>query len=263
MNSNPSVDTTSDTEYEITDERLRMLHNCILSPNGIVYETAILQIGIKSIYTQDTGQYSLYIGNKSRFELTKCIITLEHLSSYSITETTCIPSTILSGEQVSCSYLVKCITGTLNLPRISISYHHSSQDNSIKMFLPIYVGKFCEPCELKSNDFLQRWNQMSKTREFSEQVILQPDISNRISIQRIIEGLGFFMLDGFDPNPDNLIGSCVFFSYNEGQVGGLVRIEGIFEKNVLKVTVRAINLDISRLIGRGIIKICSNSIIFH
>ncbi|CAG8747424.1 14334_t:CDS:2, partial [Funneliformis mosseae] len=151
---------------------------------GVMFEDAQLQVGMKSEYHGHLGRLALYFKNKTQMTITSFTTALEHVKNIVIT-TPQQPATLIQPSgQIQQLFHLECL-------------------------------------EL----FIHLWKQIGGgPRE--KQTILQSKVPINLQGLRImISGFRYGVLEGVDPNPDNVVGASVLHTAQGGMTGCLMRLE--------------------------------------
>lgn len=126
---------------------------------GVLYEDATIQIGVKSEFHGHLGRIQLYFGNKISVPLNSFTVVIDpsHASaaiSASLAQST--TSTIAPLTQVQQQVQLECKDFFTNPPVVKVSYLAGSLQ-SLVLRLPVTLTKFIEPVKLGQADFFERW----------------------------------------------------------------------------------------------------------
>jgi hypothetical protein len=91
-----------------------------------------------------------------------------------------------------------------------------------------------EPSSLSAEDFFKRWRQIGGPPLEAQNTFGlsgKNKIINESFTRQMVEGFGWKILDGVDPNPKNIVG-CAVFQFEGGKTGCLLRLEPNYEKSV-------------------------------
>lgn len=199
---------------------------------GVLYEDAQLQIGIKSEYHGNRGRLALYFGNKisAPFESLTLMIENAEESSLAVNLAKMPTNTIEPMSQVEQVVTIECLEVFKSQPILKVSYLAGSLQTFV-IGLPVYLTKFVEPIDLNSQAFFERWKLIGgPPREAQEIFKIKLDSSNsRIidpsKIKKILKGFKLNLLESVDPNPINVVGAGVLTMTKAGKVGCLFRLE--------------------------------------
>jgi len=124
--------------------------------------------------------------------------------------------------------------------------------------LPITVTKFFEHVTLGHTDFFVFWKLIGgPPRE--AQAVFPIDLKSGGSLdlekqRQVVAGQRLHILDGIDPNPNNLVAAGVLHMSVDGKVGCLLRLEPNRDAKLCRLTVRSTSEDVAaevlRLIQR-------------
>jgi len=208
----------------------RWFEKLTYSADGVLYEDIQMQIGIKSRYQGHNGQLAIYMGNKVPVPLTSFTATV-HVSdpdALSASFAKLPPSTIAPRAQTHLLLQVECKKFFSTPPNLSISFLAGSQQ-SVTLQLPILITKFFEHVSLGQADFFERWKLIGGPPRES-QLIFPITLTEEggLDLQKyrqVIGGHRLNLLDGIDPNLNNLVGAGILHTFVDGKVGCLLRFE--------------------------------------
>ncbi|CAG8640611.1 5178_t:CDS:2 [Funneliformis caledonium] len=204
---------------------------------GVMFEDAQLQVGMKSEYHGHLGRLALYFKNKTQTTITSFTTALEHVKNIVIT-TPQQPATLIQPSgQIQQLFHLECQNFFKDTPNVRISFI-SGTLHTFVLKLPIVLTKFMEPIELNGQEFFTRWKQIGGgPRE--KQTILQSKVPINLQGLRImISGFRYGVLEGVDPNPDNVVGASVLHTAQGGMTGCLMRLEPNVDAQMYRLTVR-------------------------
>ena len=201
---------------------------------GILFEDAQLQVGVRAEYRGHLGVVKIYFQNKSSFPIGSFTTTLDNKSAPNLKiDTKGLPeSNVAADSQTQMTVVCTCISPFGEAPTIRISYLAGAlQAYTLK--LPILPHRFMDPSELSAEDFFKRWRQigagnMEAQNTFGVRSGGQLDIT---SMKEIVTKLGWKILEGVDPKKENVVG-CAVWQKEGGKVGCLCRIEPGLEQKV-------------------------------
>lgn len=207
------------------------------SAEGVLYEDAQIQIGLKSEYHGHLGRLALYFGNKISvsFESFTVNVDVNQPDALSVTLPK-IPSSTLAGmTQVQQILQVDCKDIFTEAPILRVSYLAGSLQ-TLTFRLPIYLSKFIEPVKLNQADFFERWKQIGGPPREGQQIYpIKLDSEGQIPVAKhtkILSGMKMGILEGIDPKPTNHVGAAVLHMSSAGKVGCLLRLEPNAEAKV-------------------------------
>lgn len=222
---------------------------------GVLYEDDQVQIGVKSRYQGHIGQLAVYVGNKVSAPLTSFTTTI-HVSdpdALSVTFAKMPPSIISPRAQTQQLLHVECRNMFSSPPILSISYLAGSHQ-TIAIRLPIVITKFFEHVKLGQSDFFERWKLIGgPPREAQSVFPLELGSAGQLDLdkhRRVVSGHRLNILDGIDPNPDNLVAAGVLHMAVEGKVGCLLRLEPNREAKLCRLTMRSTSESVASEVQR-------------
>ena len=200
---------------------------------GILFEDAQLQIGLRAEYRGHLGVVKIYFLNKSSFPIGSFTTTLDNPSAPKLKiDTKSLPdSNVNASEQTQMTVICSCIAPFASAPTIRISYLAGAlQGYTLK--LPVLPHRFMDPSELSAEDFFKRWRQIG-AGNMEAQNTFGPR-NGQLDLQGMketVRKLGFKVLEGVDPKGENVVG-CAVWQREGGKVGCLCRVEPGLEQKV-------------------------------
>lgn len=230
LSNGAAVSSEGATPFDFNVAIDRWFERLTYSNDGILFEDVQIQIGVKSEFHGHLGRVALYFGNKMTQSLTSFTATVEGVDpdilSVSFAK---IPQTVIQPTSQSQQLLqVECKNVFTAPPILQVSFMAGSlQTHRIR--LPIVLTKFFEPVKLSPEEFFERWKIIGGSpREAQEIYPIGLDDSGDINYQknqRVVAGSRFQLLQGVDPNQNNIVAAGVLHSSAGGRVGCLVRVE--------------------------------------
>uniref|UniRef100_A0A7M4FFW6 AP-2 complex subunit alpha n=1 Tax=Crocodylus porosus TaxID=8502 RepID=A0A7M4FFW6_CROPO len=215
--------------------------------NGVLFENQLLQIGVKSEFRQNLGRMYLFYGNKTSVQFQSFTPTVTYPGE--------LQSHILSwgqggagspgGAQVQQVLNIECLSDFTLAPLINIKFRYGGTLQNITLKLPITLNKFFQATEMQSQDFFQRWKQLSLPQQESQKIFkanhpMDPEVTKAKLL-----GFGSALLDKVDPNPDNFVGAGIIQTKSL-QVGCLLRLEPNAQAQMYRLTLRTSKEAVSR-----------------
>lgn len=200
------------------------------SAEGVLYEDVQIQIGIKSKYQGHLGQLAIYMGNKVSAPLTSftTTISVSDPDAISASFAKISPSTIAPRTQTQQLLHVECKKMFRTSPILTVSFLAGSHQ-TISLRLPIVVTKFFEHVKLEQAEFFERWKLIGgPPREAQGVFPIELNAAGHLDLvknRQVVSGHNLNVLEGIDPNPNNLVAAGVLHMSVEGKVGCLLRLE--------------------------------------
>lgn len=203
---------------------------------GILYEDAQVQIGLRSEYRGQMGCLILYFSNKSSSAIGSFTTTLDNRSTEHLKiDTKSLPDSMIQPQgQVQQMIMFEAKNVFADPPTIRISYLAGSLQ-AITLQLPVVIHKFMDAAELSSEDFFKRWRQIGGAPREAQRVFGLSIKGRKIDhpyTLRTVEGFRWGLLKGVDPNSKNVVGASVLHTSEGGKFGCLVRLEPNYETMV-------------------------------
>lgn len=220
---------TPTARKQVTHGTDKWLSRLVYNSDGVLYEDAQLQVGVKCEFHGHLGRIQVYFGNKLPVALDSFTATVDVEDPDALAVTLPkIPSPHVSAlSQIQQLIHVECRSTFDEPPLLNISYLAGSLQ-TLTLRLPVWISKFLEPVKLDSSAFFERWKQIGgPPREAQKIFKIQVDSNNRVDVakqQRVVGGTKMGLLPGVDPNPSNTVAAGVLHT-SKGKVGCLLRME--------------------------------------
>lgn len=218
----------------------------LLNDQGVLYEDAQIQVGVRSEYRGPVGCLILYFHNRSSSAtLGSFTTTYDNPEPTNLKiDTKNIPdSNVPPLAQVQQTVMFNSLSVFEKPPTIRISYLAGALQ-AVTLQLPVVLHKFMDPADLSADDFFKRWRQIGGSPREAQQVLgLVQDGRTERRMDRTFtnETVGQFrwkVLEGVDPNEKNIVGASVVHVAG-GKLGALVRLEPNYESKMYRLTIRA------------------------
>ncbi|XP_069057024.1 AP-2 complex subunit alpha-1 isoform X2 [Pleurodeles waltl] len=208
--------------------------------NGVLFENQLLQIGVKSEFRQNLGRMYLFYGNKTSVQFQSFIPTVSYpgnLQNHLNIQTKPVDPTVEGGAQVQQVLNIECLSDFNEVPLMNIKFRYGGTLQNITLKLPITVNKFFQATEMPSQDFFQRWKQLSLPQQEAQKIFkanhpMDPEVTKAKLL-----GFGSALLEKVDPNPDNYVGAGIIQTKSI-QVGCLLRLEPNIQAQMYRLTLR-------------------------
>ncbi|KAG9307019.1 hypothetical protein G9A89_003070 [Geosiphon pyriformis] len=227
----------------ITQGSERWFGKLVYTSEGVLYEDAQIQIGLKSEYHNHLGRIALFFNNKTQANITSFITVVEHIENLTITTPGPPPSVISPGNKIQQLFHIECQKVFTGTPNVRVSFTAGAPLHTVALRLPIVIAKFMEPIEFNGSEFFARWKQIGGGGRESQKVFKSrhPINVTPSGIRTLVGGFRFGVLEGVDPNPNNVVGASVLHTIQNGMIGCLMRLEPNIEAQMYRLTVRTTN----------------------
>ncbi|OCT83952.1 hypothetical protein XELAEV_18022090mg [Xenopus laevis] len=206
----------------------------ICKNNGVLFENQLLQIGVKSEFRQNLGRMFIFFGNKMSSQFQNFTSTSKPAED-----------TVDGGAQVQQVVNVECVQEFTDHPLLNIQFRYGGAFQNVSVKLPITLNKFFQPTEMSSQDFFQRWKQLSSPNQEVQKIFeAKNPMDTDITKARLI-GFGPAVLDNVDPNPSNYVAAGIIQTKSR-QVGCLLRLEPNEQAQMYRLTIRTSREDVSQ-----------------
>nr|XP_020505264.1 AP-2 complex subunit alpha-1 isoform X3 [Labrus bergylta] len=216
--------------------------------NGVLFENQLLQIGIKSEYRQNLGRMYLFYGNKTSVQFASFTTTVScpgELQSQLNVQTKPVEPLVEGGAQIQQVLNIECLTDFSEAPLLNIKFRYGGALQNLTLKLPVTINKFFQPTEMASQDFFQRWKQLSQPTQEAQKIFKASHGMDTEVLKAKLLGLGTALLDNVDPNPENYV--CAGVIQTKGQqVGCLLRLEPNAQAQMYRLTLRCSKDSVSK-----------------
>ncbi|GAA5929074.1 hypothetical protein JCM3775_006728 [Rhodotorula graminis] len=246
---------TPRAKQQVTHGADRWLSRLVYNSEGVLWEDAQLQVGVKCEFHGHLGRVALYFGNKVPVALESFTATVTvhgddaEREALKVTLPK-IPTPHISAlSQVQQLVHVECKDLFAHPPLLHISYLAGSLQ-TLTLRLPVWPTKFVEPVKLDAAAFFERWKQIGGAPREAQQIFPLPGsgVVDAEKNRRVVGGARLGVLDGIDPNPNNVVAAGVLHMSNGGKVGCLLRVEPNAEAKLCRLTVRTTNEAVSQAV---------------
>ena len=205
---------------------------------GILFEDAQVQIGLRQEYRGHTGVIRLYFTNKAPFNIGSFTLTVDNKSNPNLkVDTKTLPeSSVGAGAQALSTFVCYAHAPFAEAPIIRVSYLAGALQ-AYTLRLPVLSHKYMDASELSREDFFKRWSQIGSGAMEAQSTFGLTDKRRTVTKEFVgstMSGLRWRVLNGVEPNDNNFVG-CAVFQMEKGKLGCLLRIEPQYEQKVCLV----------------------------
>ncbi|XP_062388169.1 AP-2 complex subunit alpha-2 isoform X2 [Sardina pilchardus] len=218
-----------------------LLNKFVCKNNGVLFENQLLQIGIKSEYRQNLGRMYLFYGNKTSVQFVSFSTTVscpDELPTQLNLQTKTVEPLIEGGAQVQQVVNIECLTDFVDAPLLNIKFRYGGALQNLTLKLPVTINKFFQPTEMLSQEFFQRWKQLSQPQQEAQKIFKAGHGIDTEVVKAKLLGLGTALLENVDPNPENFVCAGVIQTKAQ-QVGCLLRLEPNAQAQMYRLTLRS------------------------
>uniref|UniRef100_H2Z4M3 AP-2 complex subunit alpha n=1 Tax=Ciona savignyi TaxID=51511 RepID=H2Z4M3_CIOSA len=209
---------------------------------GVLFENALIQVGVKCEFKEQYGRVGLFFGNKTGNQLQNFAAAVslgpEHQGKINVATQKEPPSQIDGGAQVQHFINLECISMFSGSPNLQLRYQHSSAPQQVTLKLPVIINKFMEGVDMNSGDFFSRWKQLGQPTQETQKIFQARHPIDTEAARTKLTGFGMCALTNVDPNPENLVGSGIIKT-KTSQIGCLLRLEPNKQAKMYRLTVRS------------------------
>ncbi|XP_058035798.1 AP-2 complex subunit alpha-1 isoform X1 [Pantherophis guttatus] len=225
-----------------------LLHKFVCKNNGVLFENQLLQIGVKSEFRQNLGRMYLFYGNKTSVQFQSFTPTVSYpgdLQNQLNIQTKTVEPLVEGGAQVQQVLNIECLSDFTEAPLINIKFRYGGTLQNLTLKLPITVNKFFQATEMQSQDFFQRWKQLSLPQQEAQKIFkANHPMDSEVTKAKLL-GFGSALLEKVDPNPDNYVGAGIIQT-KALQVGCLLRLEPNAQAQMYRLTLRTSKESVSK-----------------
>ncbi|GAA6059163.1 hypothetical protein JCM10212_005508 [Sporobolomyces blumeae] len=244
---------------QVTHGAEKWLSRLVYNSDGVLFEDAQLQVGVKCEFHGHLGRVAIYFGNKLPVALESFTATIDVDDPDALAVTLPkIPSPHVSAlSQIQQLVHVECRSHFSTPPILNISYLAGSLQ-TLTLRLPVWMTKFVEPAKLDSSTFFERWKQIGGAPREAQKIFkIHVDPSTGVDVakqQRVVGGIKMGLLPGVDPNPKNTVAAGVLHMSQTGKVGCLLRMEPNANAKLCRLTIRSTNELVSKAVLDDLVK---------
>uniref|UniRef100_H2Z4M2 AP-2 complex subunit alpha n=1 Tax=Ciona savignyi TaxID=51511 RepID=H2Z4M2_CIOSA len=228
------------------DNKNNIFAHCFLvfmfKNSGVLFENALIQVGVKCEFKEQYGRVGLFFGNKTGNQLQNFAAAVslgpEHQGKINVATQKEPPSQIDGGAQVQHFINLECISMFSGSPNLQLRYQHSSAPQQVTLKLPVIINKFMEGVDMNSGDFFSRWKQLGQPTQETQKIFQARHPIDTEAARTKLTGFGMCALTNVDPNPENLVGSGIIKT-KTSQIGCLLRLEPNKQAKMYRLTVRS------------------------
>ncbi|XP_038620663.1 AP-2 complex subunit alpha-2 isoform X1 [Tachyglossus aculeatus] len=242
------AEVVSEEPADTVHEADELIHKFVCKNNGVLFENQLLQIGLKSEFRQNLGRMFIFYGNKTSTQFlnfTPTLICADDLQANLNLQTKPVDPTVDGGAQVQQVVNIECLADFVRAPVLNIQFRYGGTFQNVSVKLPITLNKFFQPTEMASQDFFQRWKQLSNPQQEVQSIFkAKHPMDTEITKAKII-GFGSALLEDVDPNPSNFVGAGIIHTKTT-QIGCLLRLEPNLQARMYRLTLRTSKESVSQ-----------------
>ncbi|KAJ2708655.1 hypothetical protein H4R19_004642, partial [Coemansia spiralis] len=215
--------------------------------DGILHDGDEMQVGVAAQYKPPAGRIGVFLGNKAAAAI--CDIAIEARSSEAgleirLAADQTLPTTLLPLAQARVFFEVVCKDVFAAAPTLRVTYSLAGEPGKLELLLPVTAVQFMDPVTIAVGDFFARWKQLGdagigEAQEVFRTPFLATDGGAGPWLRSVIGGMGFALIHGADPAPDNIVAVGIASTDAGGRFGCLMRVEPKPSHGLTRVTIRA------------------------
>jgi len=200
----------------------------LTADNGLLYEDANVQIGLKTQWQGSQGRLMFYIGNKSATtDLQALSMTIPETTGLRISLQP-VPASVGPKRQIQLMLQVAITSAFVAPPNVQFAYQINNQRCAQSLALPIRVNKFLSPMPIASpQEFIAKWHQMAGASQHQKIMDVSASYANggTESVANALNNMRLTVQKGLDPNPANLVAGSRFVGERCGETLVAARVE--------------------------------------
>jgi AP-2 complex subunit alpha len=201
---------------------------------GVLFDNSEVCIAIKAEFHPPRGRLAIAYLNRTDIAFQGVKLSLNCQEGLRSQATGLLPVNVAPGEQAQVIYAFRCEQLFSMPPLMHFRYFLGDTWKEHEIRLPISLSRFCEPInDMTASDFFSRWKRIGMAIEESNSNAANLESQSTFScVQPVdyqhtraaVQGFGFGVLEGVDPNPKNIVGASLVLA-GESRIGCLLRLE--------------------------------------
>ncbi|KAJ2485775.1 hypothetical protein IWW37_005839 [Coemansia sp. RSA 2050] len=233
--------------------------------DGILYDGDEIQVGLVAQYKPPAGRVGVFLGNKSTAPIYDISITVasaeesneKQLVVQLATGQGSLSDSLMPLGQARVFFDVRCMDVFATAPILRIGYTMAGAPTVSELQMPVTIAHFIDPVTITVADFFSRWKQLGEAAIGEAQNVLKTPFLSTDSgaiqwLRNVIGGAGFALIQGADAEPDNIVGVGIATTENAGRFGCLIRVEPKPAHGLTRVTIRATNPTVAKVVATNI-----------
>lgn len=223
------------------------LRKLVVRNNGVLFENAVLQIGVKAEYKMHLGRINIFYGNKTTHQLQGFLSVVDSpgdLSSRLTVTLQPVEQVIEAGSQIQQLVNVECMDDFSETPQLTVCFIYSGAPQTLALKLPVFLNKFFEPASMNAESFFTRWKNLSAPGQESQKIFKAKFPMDALAVRSKLACFGMQVLEGIDPNLSNYVCAGVIRARSQ-QMGCLLRLEPNAEALMYRLTVRSNKVNVA------------------
>ncbi|KAJ2518398.1 hypothetical protein H4217_003358 [Coemansia sp. RSA 1939] len=265
--SDPATALTPEEQERIAKSK-RHYARLLWERDGILFDGDEIQVGVVAQYKPPAGRVGVFLGNKTAAPIYDIAIHAFVRDDNSGDDGPALvvrpapgqdplPGSLMPLGQARLFFDVTCQRIFTAPPSLRITYTMAGAPTVAELQLPVTMGHFIDPVTIPVSDFFARWKQLGDSAIGEAQSILKSpflatDASASQWLRNVVGGMGFALINGADPEPDNLVGVGIATTESGGRFGCLLRVEPKPSHGLTRVTVRATSPDVASAVATNI-----------
>jgi len=229
-------------------EPVDSLKKLVWKNNGVLFESDLVQIGVKCEYRSNLGRMTLFYGNKTPLPMLSFNPSIScggELASKISIQVKPVDTVVEAGAQVQQMINIECIDDFVDYPSLVVTFVYNNTQQKLNLKLPLTINKFFEATDMDGETFFARWKNLGGALQETQKIFKATHPMDTSATAAKLSGFGMQLLNGIDPNPDNFVCAAILHT-KLMQIGCLLRLEPNKQAQMYRLTVRASKESVSK-----------------
>lgn len=219
---------------EITDH----LPKFFTKNQGLLYESEIVQIGIKMEFHKSLSRVQLFYGNKMPSQsINTFSATMASTSELQVQEQKAASNEIKQQVQEVQIFQIQCLQDFTDQPVLTVTGFGGMSGFNLKIKIPLFITKFGDVAAMDQATFFDRWRKLNKPEQESSSTFTATKPIIKENAVNLLKSSGLSVLEGIDPNAENHVAATII-NTKSSIIGVLIRLEPNIPSNMYRLTVR-------------------------
>ncbi|KAI9593190.1 adaptin N terminal region-domain-containing protein [Syncephalis fuscata] len=215
--------------------------------DGVLFDNPEVCVAIKAEFHPPRARLAVAYLNRTDIPFQGVKLSIDCEDGLRSQATGLLPVNVAPGEQAQVIYAFRCEHIFSMPPTMHFRYFLGDTWKEHEIRLPISLSRFCEPIhDMTASDFFSRWKRIGAAVEEahinatgleSQSTFSCVQPVDRLHARAAVRGFGFGLLEGVDPNPNNVVGASLALA-GESRIGCLLRLEPNDTQTMFRLTVR-------------------------
>mmetsp|Transcript_40767 Transcript_40767/g.67711 ORF Transcript_40767/g.67711 Transcript_40767/m.67711 type:complete len:987 (-) Transcript_40767:172-3132(-) len=173
-----------------------------LRNDGVLFEDATIQIGVKMEFQGHQGRLALFFGNKTAAPISSLATQLSPCPGVTI-QASPLADTLQPRSQQQQLFNIECVAPFGDGPQLAVRFMGGPTPPVLR--LPLVASKFMQPLRVDGNEFFRRWK-VFDGKELQQIFKLSSVPLPEAAVDKVVcTGMHMALLKGVDPNAANYV----------------------------------------------------------